>query len=419
MLWAGLSSGETRAGRRGEWLPLPLKVSILVPGRWHAFELARELINLGVDVRLVTSYPRGKTRAWGLPDERVRSLFWHYLLTRLAWEMGGESVDIPLGRWHSRMFSLAASRQAEPADVIHAWAGSAWDSLMRRFPSGRPVVLDRGSAHRIRQDEILGREHRDLGLFWPRRHPAMVRRELGEYQRATKITVPSLFVFRSFTEQGIDPGRLHLNGYGVDLGQFVPMESQEAERQPLRIIHAGSLSVRKGLHHLCRGFRKAGLSGAQLLLVGGKTAETDGLIGRDRRGIRLVGHLPQAKLVKEYQKASLFCLASLEEGQAMVQLQALACGLPLVCTAHTGGEDLLRQGGSGQPVGHGITEFPAGFVVPPADSSAVARVLRRFDADRALLAKKRRAAAELRALDFSWRAYASRALSLYHEVLKN
>ena len=46
------------------------------------------------------------------------------------------------------------------------------------------------------------------------------------------------------------------------------------------------------------------------------------------------------ELTKFYAKAKVFILPSRTEGLALVQAQALASGLPLVCSAHTGGKDL-------------------------------------------------------------------------------
>jgi glycosyltransferase involved in cell wall biosynthesis len=54
------------------------------------------------------------------------------------------------------------------------------------------------------------------------------------------------------------------------------------------------------------------------------------------------GSVPQWELQKFYARAHVFVLASREEGLALVQLQALASGLPLVCTDRTGGADLAR-----------------------------------------------------------------------------
>jgi glycosyltransferase involved in cell wall biosynthesis len=52
-------------------------------------------------------------------------------------------------------------------------------------------------------------------------------------------------------------------------------------------------------------------------------------------------------------------MPSLEEGFAMVQFQAMACGLPLICTTNTGGEDLITKDGE------------EGYVVPIRDVEAL------------------------------------------------
>ena len=66
----------------------------------------------------------------------------------------------------------------------------------------------------------------------------------------------------------------------------------------------------------------------------------------------LKGHQPQNELYKYYSQGSVFILPSLEEGFAMVQFQAMTCGLPLICTTNAGGEDLITKDGE------------EGFVVP-------------------------------------------------------
>jgi len=55
-----------------------------------------------------------------------------------------------------------------------------------------------------------------------------------------------------------------------------------------------------------------------------------------------IDSVDQSKLVHYYNKAKIFILPSREEGLAMVQAQALSCGLPVVCSKDSGGEDLLR-----------------------------------------------------------------------------
>jgi glycosyltransferase involved in cell wall biosynthesis len=75
--------------------------------------------------------------------------------------------------------------------------------------------------------------------------------------------------------------------------------------------------------------------------------------------------VPQWKLKEFFGRAHVLALASRQEGLSLVQAQALACGLPVVCTTRTGGEDLQ--------------EFLANpslvTVVRPDDSNALAKAL--------------------------------------------
>ena len=142
------------------------------------------------------------------------------------------------------------------------------------------------------------------------------------------------------------------------------------------------------------------------------------LAGADERVVTL-GHVPQAQLVRHYQAADVFAIASIEEGLAMVQAQALACGLPLVCTTNTGGEDLLRLCSDEQPRPHpgGILEYPAGYVVPARDPGAIAWCLRALYEDRSLLGTKREAALQIHEKRLDWAAYAARNVALYETLL--
>lgn len=53
-----------------------------------------------------------------------------------------------------------------------------------------------------------------------------------------------------------------------------------------------------------------------------------------------VSPVDQKELITYYSHAKVLVLPSREEGMSLVQMQAIACGLPIVCSAHTGGYDI-------------------------------------------------------------------------------
>ena len=69
-----------------------MKVSIVVGGRWHAFDLARELHDRQILHRIVTNYPKWKTRQWGIPDDKVVSLPLSFIVNQVISRLGGDAL---------------------------------------------------------------------------------------------------------------------------------------------------------------------------------------------------------------------------------------------------------------------------------------------------------------------------------------
>mgnify|MGYP001617212124 CR=1 FL=1 len=107
-----------------------------------------------------------------------------------------------------------------------------------------------------------------------------------------------------------------------------------------------------------------------------------------------------AELYLYYSQGSVFVIASTEEGLALVQAQAMACGLPVIATTNTGAEDLLSDG-------------VEGFIVPIRDSDAIAeriaQLLSRPD-DWEMMAQ---AALKRVAAIGGWDSYRHKVLSAY------
>jgi len=396
------------------------RISIVVGGRWHAFDLARGLARRGALHRVVTNYPWFKVRKWGLTREQVVTL------PASQWVNQFVQRYVP-DRYRSRFqflthtwFANEASRWLEGAEIVDGVSSFSLPSIRVCRRRGVPFVLERLSSHMNVQCEILSAEQRLLGLRGDITHPKVVAMELAEYAEADRIVVPSRFAEKTFIAQGVPSSRMWCNPFGVNLAMFRPDAAfEKAER--FTAIYTGSLTFRKGIHYLVEGFRSAGIPGARLLLVGGASSETDQLIQSTPPGLERLGHVPQPELVKYYRQAHVFVIASIEEGLAMVQAQALACGLPLVCTTNTGGEDLLEMIDGGRaPVEEsgGIRRYSAGFVVPVRTPEALAVCLRRLALESELRFSQAKAALRIHESKLDWQDYADRALVAYKEVIR-
>jgi len=373
-----------------------MKVCVGSPGRFHAFDLAKQLAHAGVLQRLYTGYPRWKVD--GLSPERVSTLPWLTVAARGAGRLGFHSIQRSLNWPLIRTFDSWLSRRIEPCDVFHCLSGFGVAShRVAKTRYGALTVCDRGSSHIRFQDDILREEHSSFGIPYRPIDPRVAERELTEYEECDVIFVPSRFAQRSFIDRGVAEEKLHVVSYGVDLGMFRPVQKNE---NVFRVLYVGELSVRKGIHYLLEAVSRFSEKEVEVWLIGAVSPEARTLLARYEDRFHHFAVIPRAELYRYYSQGSVFVLASIEEGLALVQAQAMACGLPVIATTNTGAEDLFSDG-------------IEGFIVPIRDPDAIAeriaRLLRRPDR------RETMAQAALKRVSTlgGWEAYGRRALSAY------
>ena len=396
-------------------------VTIVVGGRWHAFDLAASLNQLGWLDRIITNYPRWFVENWDIPREKIISLPGTFVLIKAIYFLGGNALMMRLQYFVHQAFARQASQHLQGSRLIHGW--SSWSEPSFRYAKKHkiPVVLERSSAHILEQSKILNLQHKMLGLKWQKTHPKIEAMEVNEYRLASVIAVPSRFVEQTFIDRGYSRKMLARCCFGVDLNLFKPAEDMHHpasnSRVSFTVAYAGSLSVRKGTKDLLDAFVIADLPAARLVIAGNPDQELKKLIFDLPANIILTGHLPQLQLPNFYQQSHCFVMPSIEEGMAMVQLQAMASGLPLICTTNTGGQDLLEMLGD-QCLRHsdGIIQYSAGFVVPINSPHLIAKCITSIYDDAALWTMMRENALRAAQKDMSWDSYARRLIPYYQQV---
>jgi glycosyltransferase involved in cell wall biosynthesis len=334
-----------------------VKVTVSVRGRFHAFYLARELQRHGYLHRIITSYPVFETVKYGVERDKIKSLYVHEV-DRL-WRKAPRRIQGFFNpQWVvSEAFDLHASYHIpEATNLFVGWSSFSLHSLSRAKRLGAKTIVERGSSHMLHQQDILLEEYGRFGLKAQVAHPKIVEKELVEYADADYISVPSQYVKRTFLERGVPADKLVHVPYGVNLAHFHPVPKRD---DTFRIIYCGSLGLHKGVHYLLQAFYELKLPQAELWLIGSLTGEMRPFLAKfSSSAVFHKGPFPESELHKYYSQGSVFCLASIEEGLAMVLPQAMACGLPVICTTHTGGEDMVRDGHDG-------------FIVPIRDVEAL------------------------------------------------
>jgi glycosyltransferase involved in cell wall biosynthesis len=255
-------------------------------------------------------------------------------------------------------------------------------------------ICDRGSTHQRYQEQIIADEYARWGVDTPPSDPRDTRREEAIYAQADAITVPSTVAARSFVEMGVPASKVHVIPYGVRLENFRPTAEPAADS--FDVLFAGSVGLRKGVPYLLEAFARVQHPHKRLRLVGAVQEDIRALLPKlPMNGVEMLGVLPQAELAALMSRSHVLVLPSIEEGLALVQAQAMACGCPVVCSTNTGGEDLFSDG-------------VEGFVVPIRDVPALSDRMQRLADDPGLQQRMREAALKRVRSIGGWKEYGDR-----------
>ena len=251
--------------------------------------------------------------------------------------------------------------------------------------------------------EILQEEYGILGIKKKVLDPRLEDLCIREYSSADYISIPSSFAMKSFLAKGTPSDKLLVTPFGVDFAEFrrIPKEDKL-----FRVIFVGNGSIRKGLHYLLRAVSGLKLRNFETWVISGISEEMKPYMARYKDCYRYLGTVSFYKLYQYYSQGSVFVLPSIEEGMALVLLQAMACGLPVICTPNTGGEDIIRNA-------------VEGFIVPIRNPQAIReKILYLYEHPEAL-GEMAEAAYRRAHNDFSWQQYGQRMILNYKKIIES
>jgi alpha-maltose-1-phosphate synthase len=245
-------------------------------------------------------------------------------------------------------------------------------------------------------------------------------------------------ILRSYPD--IDPEKVRVVHNGIDLDGWRRPEGEAVERadQVVRgrgrcpdrpaVVFVGRITRQKGLPYLLRAAERLPAD-VQLVLCAGApdtpeiAAEVTGLVDRlreQRDGVVWIEQmLPRDELVAVLSASTVFVCPSVYEPLGIVNLEAMACGLPVVGSATGGIPEVVDDGVTGLLVpleqvqdGTGTPVDPERFV------SDLAAALTEIATDSARAARMGEASRRRVEDHFAWTAIAERTLEVYRSVLR-
>jgi hypothetical protein len=231
--------------------------------------------------------------------------------------------------------------------------------------------------------------------------PAKLARKERELDLADIVVCPSRFVLESLPETVRLAKPCHIVPYGAPPAppSVSPDPRDPSSARPLRLLFVGALTQRKGLADIFAALRLLGCPpDIELVLLGQPCAPWEFYRGF---GVPFTYEAPRANsaVLALMAQCDALVLPSIVEGRAIVQLEALSRGLPLLVTPNAGGEDLVTPG-------------ETGFLVPIRRPDALAEKISWLRDHRASLPALREAC-RARANLISWTAYRARLRDIF------
>lgn len=360
---------------------------------WDEQSLWNRLLPAGVRGQLARrSFP-------GVPADKVRTQPWREMVRLSAHTMPvarnlctGDRPFSYIGV--SRAFDARVARRIARLrpDAVYAYEGAAQQSFRAARRIGIATLYELPSSYWYWEQDFLSAEARRNPAYanlLPQLSdsPAYMRSKDEELRLADYVFVPSQHVRHSL--EGVVPDeKIRVVTYGAPPVRPRKRAAGDA-RQPLKVLFVGNLIQRKGIGYLLEAAELLGAK-IELTLVGRRFRPNPRVDSACRRW-RWFETLPHDQVLELMQQADVLVLPSLSEGCALVVLEALACGLPVIVTPNTGSLSFVRDG-------------QEGFVVPAGQAEIIAERLESLGADRARLAEMSRQA-QVTAAENSWEQY--------------
>ena len=320
-----------------------------------------------------------------IPKEKITaftSFGWEYYQRQRRAKTRSDTTAVHL--WSAREFCNRILKQGfGQATGIYTFNSAGLELLQAAKAQSLRTLMEQTIAPKRIEDQLL-REEQQAFPDWESPLSDDVfseqfsEREQTEWRIADVILCGSEFVREGIAACGGPVERCAVVPYGVDI-RFSPIERPPHDG-PLRVLTVGAVGLRKGSPYVLEAARR--LKGkAEFRMVGSIQVLPQAEAGLRTR-LELIGPVPRMEILSHYAWADVFLLPSLCEGSATVVYEALATGLPVICTPNTG--SVVRDGVDG-------------FIVPIRDPDSIARMIEAYYHDQDLLQRHRQAVLQCQA----------------------
>lgn len=348
-----------------------MKVVVAHPGQQHSFKVASALKKNGdllqfltavydkpnnLSMKLAHKLVKGsdaakilkrKTESLTDSDVTVYYTFLSLAVIVLSRSKATKQLSLWLDRRIADLFGKRVAKYAIKygADAVICFSmneNTCFDYLRKHAP-GIIRIVDCANSPITYMKEIYEQDmalfkHNELRLevpkFW---NESVLTKQLKGISYTQFFLAPSNFVKQGLVFSHAKSESINILHYGAN---FTPGNPQKVTPSEVRFIYVGQVTHRKGMHHLLKVFSR--VPEADLTVVGWYNVDSDIYIRYCNTGnIHFVGKVPHEQVENYLKSSNVFVFDSLTEGFSLACLEAMSCGLPIICSSNSGANDIV------------------------------------------------------------------------------
>ena len=273
-------------------------------------------------------------------DPRIVDLVWEHEILRFDRGVAKRALEGATGFYGYEYSALATFQEAERRGLARIY----------EVPSPEHDFVEN-----LIQREIEEFPELDDGTrkYFLARQARRTERRRREWAMADVVIANSTFTRDSYAAAGLDASKVHVVPLGAPPVHQECIDGGSREHDLLRVLWAGTFSVRKGAHYLLSAWRLIASENAATLDVYGRVSLPERLLQDRPASIRICSTIPRAELSVKYQIADVLVFPTLCDGFGMVITEAFAHALPVITTERAGAADLVRHRENGLIIASG------------------------------------------------------------------
>lgn len=386
-------------------------------GKQHSYHVAKSLKNLGYLKKFHTSsyitskyvqkiISKSDNQFWskrfldGLDSDSV-SANWRFEIRELFLRKFGNSgkiIENAVYQRDEKFDRYIASKLLKLNNPIFwGFQGSSLKSLKSTKTKGGMAICELATAHVTFAQEILAEEMK-LMPEWAEtisnvEFPSDYQKRLEEEPFvADKVIAASTFTVNSLLKAGLTEGRIFKLPLGTSVEHIAynPKKSNISNRA-LKLLYAGTLTQRKGIAYLLEAMNCFNNKDVELHCIGHKFGG-ESVLRNFSSSYNYVGPMSQQELFKKYSEYDALVLPTLFEGFALVIVEAMAAGLPVITTSHSIGPDIIEDDKNG-------------YIIPIRDVNSIVEAISKLRSKSDDQYHEMRVSSRESALNYSWTKY--------------